>query len=214
MSTTDLSIIERVEQFCYQETKDYPDESHNVDHHRAVDWNTRIIAQSLGIPPGTLLVLRVAALVHDIVDYKYCSPKLAGQPTLSEKQKRLEEFLLSIDEVRDWVPRILLWINNMSFSKEKRCGLPDLNEEDMLYRNILSDADKWEALGPIGIQRCQEYHVMLNPDIDQASLDKEVIEHIEEKLLTLHEYCRTTVGKSRAIELTKPIREFYERSIR
>ena len=51
---------------------------------------------------------------------------------------------------------------------------------------------------------------MLNPEINPDNLRKEVCEHMEEKILTLHEYCRTNLGKKRAIELTKPIREWYE----
>lgn len=206
----DESIIARVELFCYDETKDYPDESHNLDHHRAVDWNTRIIAGSEGITePMQIVALRVAALVHDIVDYKYCAPHLQGMPTIEEKRARLEQFLNSITELCGWVPRILLWIDNMSFSKEKKHGLPKLSSDDMKYRNILSDADKWEALGPIGIQRCKEYHMMLTPGIDEANLNREIMTHMEEKIMILHQYCRTELGKQHAIELTKPIREWY-----
>jgi HD superfamily phosphodiesterase len=151
--------------------------------------------------------------VHDIVDYKYCSPKLAGQPTLEQKQARLETFLMSIPELADgWVPRIINWINNMSFSKEKKNGLPDMSETDMLYRNILSDADKWEALGPIGIRRCREYHIMLNPEIDHETVEQEILDHIEEKIIILYQYCRTPLGRAHAIELTKPIREFYAKT--
>jgi len=208
--TQEDAIIEHVEKFCHNETKDYPDESHNVDHHRAVDWNTRIIARSVGITSTiVIIVLRIAALVHDIVDHKYCSPKLAGQPTLKEKQRRLDDFLKSIPEIKEWVPRIQLWISNMSFSKEKNHGIIEMSEEDMFYRNILSDADKWEALGPIGLQRCKEYHRMLNPNITEETLNEEVIEHIEEKILILHKYCRTPLGIQHALELTKPVKEWY-----
>lgn len=204
------AIIERVEKFCYNETKDYPDESHNIDHHRSVDWNTRIIARSGGITSRIdILALRIAALVHDIVDYKYCAPKLPGQPTLEEKQNRLNDFLKSIPEIQEWVPRIQLWISNMSFSKEKNHGISEMSVDDMFYRNILSDADKWEALGTIGLQRCKEYHRMLNPNITEETLNREVIEHIEEKILILHTYCRTVLGIQHAVELTKPIREWY-----
>lgn len=204
-------IISIVEKFCDQETRGYPDDSHNLAHHRAVDWNTRIIAWSENITdPIVLLMLRVGALVHDIVDYKYCSPKLAGQPTIEEKQARLREFLYTIPELQEWVSRILMWTNNMSFSKEKQYGPPNLPVEDTLYRNILSDADKWEALGPVGIERCRTYHLMLEPTITPTQLIKEVCEHMEEKILILHEYCRTELGKKRAIELTKPIREWYD----
>lgn len=204
-------IITLVENFCDQETRGYPDDSHNLAHHQAVDRNVQNIAKSENITdPIIILALRIGALVHDIVDYKYCSPKLIGQPTIEEKQMKLETFLKTLPALKEWVPRILLWINNISFSKEKKYGLsPDLPPEDMLYRNILSDADKWEALGLIGIERCKSYHLMIEPDIKPDQLIKEVLIHMEEKILILHTYCRTELGKKRAIELTIPIQEWY-----
>ena len=41
----------------------------------------------------------------------------------------------------------------------------------------------------------------------KKTLNKEVIE--QEKILILHTYCRTALGIQHALELTKPIREWY-----
>jgi len=203
-------IIKKVEKFCDQETRDYPDQSHNLEHHQSVAKNAMIIAMSENIrDPTQLLAIQVGALVHDIVDYKYCSPTLPGFPVVEIKQARLEKFLSTIDELQEWVPRILLWIRNMSYSLEKRVGLPELDPEDMICRNILSDADKWEALGAIGIQRCWQYHKMLDPEITDVDLISEICDHIEEKLFTLSDYCRTKLGQEYAQHLTVYIREWY-----
>lgn len=79
-----------------------------------------------------------------------------------------------------------------------------------IVRNICSDADKIEAIGMIGVQRCLQYSMEMlkknNVNVDDQVADAEVlitrlIEHGQEKLFILKdEYVVTVSGK----ELAKP----------
>jgi HD superfamily phosphodiesterase len=80
-----------------------------------------------------------------------------------------------------------------------------LNRKYMLIRDIVSDADKYEAIGKQGIERCAEYgreyfsrHGM---PIDDQSINIHVIKHVEVKLAWLYlYYIRTWYGK----QISKP----------
>ena len=67
----------------------------------------------------------------------------------------------------------------------------------------MSDADKLEALGTVGIDRCVEYTRVMNQDKSQAEQNRLVVKHADEKLLILHKYFYTTTGKAMAHTLTE-----------
>ncbi|MEM2055608.1 MAG: hypothetical protein QXY48_04620, partial [Sulfolobales archaeon] len=72
----------------------------------------------------------------------------------------------------------------------------------------LSDADKLDALGAIGLVRVLMYSGELGRDLH------EVIEHIKAKLLKLPETMHTSEGKVEAERRVKIIREFLENLFR
>ena len=67
-----------------------------------------------------------------------------------------------------------------------------LEEPYQTYRNIISDADKLEALGEVGLRRCMQFSEAHNGN---------VIEHCHEKLLKLlpDGFIRTNAGKKLAV---------------
>ena len=74
-----------------------------------------------------------------------------------------------------------------------------------IVRNICSDADKIEAIGLIGLQRCMQYSVELlrkeglEDQINSVTLISQLIDHGHEKLFILmDEYIVTSGGKSLA----------------
>ena len=92
-------------------------------------------------------------------------------------------------------------IKNVSYSKEVRgdLRLSDLTPFVLMLRNVVSDADKIEALGSIGLQRCMEYAVETGSVGDEVF--KHVAEHCDGKLLRLKdEFIRTEGGKIMAVE--------------
>ena len=77
-----------------------------------------------------------------------------------------------------------------------------LGSTGLLVRNIISDADKIDGLGIIGLQRCQRYTKNCYQNISQLDLIKKVHEHANEKLLRLKtEFIKTEYGKQLAAPL-------------
>ena len=79
----------------------------------------------------------------------------------------------------------------------------------MTLRNIVSDADKLEALGVPGIIRMIHYHHHKHP---KASIDdhaKHIIDHCEEKLYRLisERYIRTRKGRQLAGKLLNDMKK-------
>eukprot|EP01130_Rhizamoeba_saxonica_P018561 TRINITY_DN9335_c0_g1_i2.p1 TRINITY_DN9335_c0_g1~~TRINITY_DN9335_c0_g1_i2.p1 ORF type:complete len:240 (+),score=38.97 TRINITY_DN9335_c0_g1_i2:177-896(+) len=186
-------------QFVKSETDDMGyDESHGVNHAKAVFSNVQqmfVLSPSLlanfAVPNiDPIPVVYVAALVHDVIDHKYVTTDEAVA-----KKERLFHHISSFlgpEEVVA-VERI---IDNTSYSKEKKGKLEQLGEL-MILRDIVSDADKLEAIGEIGLERCFEYQRNLVSDITSEELEKQVYEHCQDKLSRLlkDNYIRTEPGK-------------------
>jgi len=77
----------------------------------------------------------------------------------------------------------------ISFSAEKKNGMRYFEEilgpDWSLIRDIVSDADKLEALGNIGIERCHKYTCETHPDLPEEEIIKLMHTHAEEKLFKL-----------------------------
>lgn len=178
--------------FCVELTNGY-DESHDVNHHIAVYHNALEILNGLDT---TLYqnyfdihqMIMYASLLHDTIDSKY-------KNDLEIKIKKLDNFLIKKISTKSadvkWI------IDNISYSKEVKLGYPkNMDPMVQLARDIVSDADKLEAIGEIGIRRCKQYTIASNPDIsDEEQIMTLVIEHCREKLLKLKDsFIRTNGG--------------------
>jgi hypothetical protein len=99
-------------------------------------------------------------------------------------------------------------IKYVSFSSENKAilaGTP-LNFPAILgayysqIRDIVSDADKLEAIGIVGIQRCIEYTTHTNPTYTRAQVMSDVKKHADEKLLRLaSQFIKTPTARAIAI---------------
>lgn len=181
------------------------DESHGWSHMKIVCDNSLVIFDELGINSSAIkdLVIIVSWL-HDVNDYKY-----DHDGTLTDK---IRTFLQSFNspERTDFILDI---IERISFSKEikmmKECGSLDwlevLGNDGLLVRDIVSDADKLEAIGEIGFDRClqygrEKYFNKYKKEIQYDELVKQVFAHCDEKLLLLKDhYIKTEPGKKLAI---------------
>ena len=106
-------------------------------------------------------------------------------------------------------------IDYVSYSKEKKAidnNTPiDFSKElgylNATVRDIVSDADKCEAIGQLGLYRCIEYtqHVYKQKnqtDMPYDCLKSDVINHSNDKLLRLKDgFIRTKTGKIMAEKL-------------
>ena len=198
--------IKQIVNLAIKLTMEY-DTSHDIYHHISVYHNSFIILDSLELELEETInevarIVTYASLLHDTIDYKYNDTK--------EKEMILKEFL--VGQLNDATAETIIWIiNNISFSKEKQSGYPRQDQEvfvTKISRDIVSDADKIEALGSIGLERCFAYNKSKNPTMNDSEVTKMVVQHCYDKLLILHRYCITPKGKSIAVELTKDIENF------
>ena len=180
------------------------DDSHGYNHlERVAKTSLKFLEEMYGINEHNIqfiLDVLYVAFLHDICDHKYNNIDL---------ENSLRDFLS--ENVKDPV-FILNVIDRISFSKEDYCiknNIPlDWNEilgdYGIKIRDLVSDADKIEAIGKIGIERCIEYSKSKyfeknKKEITQQELIEQVKKHSEEKLLRLKdEFIKTMPGKKMA----------------
>ncbi|TAJ13586.1 HD domain-containing protein [Marinilabiliaceae bacterium JC017] len=172
------------------------DAGHDWWHAVRVRNNAMKIAEQEG---GDLLVIEVAALIHDLVDDKFFEPEEAIQD--------VGFFLAEQGLDNDRINQVVEIITTMSFSKELE-GL----KVTSLESRIVQDADRLDAIGAIGIARAFSYgghkqREMYNPDIapvkhaDASSYRNNgghTINHFYEKLLFLKDKMKTAAGRQMA----------------
>lgn len=170
-------------EFVKDQTIDF-DESHDLNHAlRVYNYCEKIIKfDNLKVDNN---IIAYGALLHDLIDYKY---KCANREILV--LKFIEDNL-----GQEYKNKIFSIINNISYSKEKAGNLEELDEYLKLHRDIISDADKIDALGFIGIERCKTFILKkIKPKDDEV--EKLIVDYCKSKLINLLPiYIRTNAGK-------------------
>lgn len=168
------------------------DESHGVSHMEQVAkltdqliLNTEDISDFMGQHPDEVRTFaKIVAWLHDVDDRKYRDHTM-------QTQRRIIEFLAELDYNNEVIEDILLTIKYVSYSEQlKLYGYekPDwkiLPDYMIPVRNFVSDADKIEALGIIGVHRCLGYSRHKHPDEDELFHVGHLINHYDEKLSKL-----------------------------
>ncbi|KAG8375038.1 hypothetical protein BUALT_Bualt10G0058100 [Buddleja alternifolia] len=170
--------------------------------------------EGLSASPHSMLIVELAALLHDIGDYKYMRDSSEGMI--------VEDFLVKEGVDASVKTRILSIIKGMGF-KEEIGGLGGINHYPEF--GVVQDADRLDAIGAIGIARCFTFggsrnRVLHDPNIKPRSeLSKEkymnkdeqtTVNHFHEKLLKLKELMKTKAGQRRAERRHKFMEEFLE----
>lgn len=179
------------------------DESHGHLHMNTVaNTSVFIVDNEFRDHPRYSDILNDSLIVdwlYDVSDHKYDK-----DGTLDE---RLDEFGYSNFSN---FPEIKKTIKLISYSLEQKALVTwtpinyedELGEHYALIRQIVSDADKLEAIGRIGVEQCLEYTKHCNPNFLEEQLWDAVIFHVNEKLLRLKdEFIRTNIGKMLEIPL-------------
>ena len=194
------------------------DMSHGINHVIAVAKRALKYADHYGLTDNEKKIIRKAALLHDAYDHKYVQD--------SEKiKRRINRDLRKQDCKEIEIYLIHNMIENISFSTEKKNRdkrypakkvITFRDPHQQLMRDIVSDADKYEAIGEMGIIRMIEYYNHKNKDCKDKFSDKwykEFIDHLkkhsEEKLFRLipDNYIRTSIGIKEAQVKEKELRE-------
>ncbi|HDD46278.1 MAG TPA: HD domain-containing protein [Candidatus Aenigmarchaeota archaeon] len=163
-----------------------------------------------------LFVIQLAALLHDIADWKFCKGDDAGAGLA---KKWLEKLGLS----EDVISHVCEIIKNISF-KGARVKTQMKTKEGM----IVQDADRLDALGAIGIARCFATGAKLNREIYNPKIKPKLhktfeeykkaestsINHFYEKLLLLKDLMNTKAAKRIAEERHNFMEQFLERFFR
>lgn len=188
------------------------------------DWwhISRVLSNAEAILPSVPLadafIVRMAALLHDIDDWKFKEVSEASSKT------KTEVFLESLAIEPKIIQKILAVIESVSF---KGSGVKD--DTDSLEGKIVQDADRLDALGAIGIARCFSYggfrqREMYNPEKKpcfhksfeeyKGNNDGTSINHFYEKLLLLKDRMKTEKGKEIAKERHDYMQQFLERFLK
>ncbi len=186
-------IIEKVREFTLTNSK--PDDLHGFPH---VDRIFKICINLGEKLNANLLVLKIAALLHDIGRIKEekegearnhaeISAEIAANFIISS------DFNISLSDINN----ILHSIKAHSFSNNI---VPDT-----LEAKILSDADKLDALGAIGLYRTIGFTIQRGGDL------KKVIAHLENKIMKLKDLMHLDLTKQLAEQRTEIILAFYNK---
>ena len=178
-------------------------------------YNTAVtIAKS---EPVNLLVVELAALLHDIADSKFHDGDESVGP------KRARQFLFSENVDSAVAEHMVKIIQHMSFKNSLEAQHFTSREME-----VVQDADRLDAIGAIGIARCFNYggfknRSLYNPDIppqpemskaEYKSSESPTINHFYEKLLLLKDGMHTKTGKrlatSRHAFMESYLKQFYK----
>ena len=184
MSATSIAIDERwnilsdfVQEICADR-----DESHGHAHMKAVAEMTRyIIQQDFDDESGHLTLDAItAAWLHDVTDHKY--------DHYGTLEQRLDEFgravvIWNYEELKQVIKYVSYSTENKAIVSGTPLDFPAiLGAYYSQIRDIVSDADKLEA---IGIKRAIEYTTEANPSFTPQQVITDVHKHAHEKLLRL-----------------------------
>lgn len=184
----------KINAFVKESTRHF-DSSHNHEHAQAVYNNSiRIIEEDRFIVEDDIIEL--VAKLHDVRDHKYKN---------SISEEKLVEFIMQITKDPNKTYRILKIIANVSYSKEVNGKREKLQFPDDVYLDIISDADRLEAIGKVGIERCTTFTKEVGGQIPE-----DVVKHCHEKLLRLYNdnFIKTKAGRRMAEPLHNEIVDY------
>lgn len=174
----------------YQFAKEYhsgDNSGHDFEHIKRVYANiNKLLNEEKN---ANEFICKMSALLHDVDDHK-----------MNTDGKVAEKFLYNLNLDTNTIQEILETIDAISFSKSG--ANPNFRTLEM---KLLSDADKLDAMGAIGICRALSFSVSRNqPLFNEKELPspennkKHMINHFFEKLLLLKGAMQTEVGKTEA----------------
>jgi uncharacterized protein len=195
------TIIPNTIAFVKEELKN-AEGGHDWFHVERVFRNALLIAKEEKVD---VLIVSLAALLHDIADPKFHN----GNETVGPK--KATSFLIAQKVPKEIGLHVVKIIKYVSFKNSL-----DVNQKQFTSKEleVVQDADRLDAIGAIGIARCFNYggfknRTLYNPEvIPNLNMTKEeyknstapTINHFYEKLLLLKDKMNTSSGKRIASE--------------
>lgn len=209
MSSSDLDLISRVTDYVREYMSHY-DASHDFKHIQ------RVLALSVSLASSAksseaaynLVIVKLAALLHDVGDRKYLLP---GQDSTT----LVREVLLSLGADSTTASTVQAIASAVSYSSEVK------DPEKVLQLlavhpelGVVQDADRLDAIGAVGIARCFTFGGAKGGKDRGLS---ESVDHFTEKLEKLEEMMKTDAGRDMArvrTERLKVYRGWWEEEMR
>ena len=185
-------ILSKVRTFAYNNSE--KNDIHGFTHVERVLKLSSEIGTALN---ANLPVIKIAALLHDVGRYLKKDDEVRNHAEVSAEIA--ENFIIKNNfniTIKD-VENILHCIRAHSFSNDLK--------PKTLEAKILSDADKLDALGAIGLYRTIGVTILRNGGLD------EVIEHLENKILKLKNQLFLDISKEIANSRENLIIDFYNK---
>lgn len=195
----DAEIIEETIAFV-KETLKGAEGGHDWFHIQRVFNNTLLIAKDEQVD---VLVVSLAALLHDIADAKFHDGDESVGPRVAK------EFLQSLEIDKKVIAHVVNIIKHISFKNSLGKKKKTFDSKEL---QVVQDADRLDAIGAIGIARTFNYggfkgRELYNPAVaPKVDMTKEAykksngptINHFYEKLLLLKDKMNTDTGKKLA----------------
>ena len=208
MNTPQPDIIEATIRFVKNELKT-AEGGHDWFHIERVYKTALSIAKN---EPVDIMVVSLAALLHDIADSKFND----GDETIGPRVA--SEFLLKNNVDSEVIEHVTQIIEHMSFKNSFDLNTVFSSKE----MDVVKDADRLDAIGAVGIARCFNYggfkdRPLYNPEIppnlnmtkaEYKAAKAPTINHFYEKLLLLKDQMKTKTGRRIAIERHKYMEDF------
>ena len=234
-NTRNSELINRALEYAKELMKSN-DPSHDWYHVERVWKNALYIAREEKVLNDNICfdeeIIELAAIFHDIVDFKYDHDK--GKTLEELAYERLDNFFVEHEYPSEKIKKIIFIILNVSWRKELE--QVDNNHVDIpIELKIVRDSDRLESIGAIGIARLFSYsgvkHEALYIDgikpslnmtagdynskaIDKKSHTSTAINFFYEKLLLIKERMQTKTGirlaEQRHEFLLNYLRQFYD----
>lgn len=211
--TTSKDVLDKTQQFVKQRMEG-EGSGHDWWHIVRVVNTAKTIAVKEG---GDLFVIELAALLHDIADWKFHG----GDTTVGSQVTR--EWLLTLDTSNNVIDQVAYIVKYISFK-----GGSNTHKMKTIEGKVVQDADRLDALGAIGIARAFAYggaagREMYSPSITprrgqaiehfKQTTGNHTINHFYEKLLLLKDRMNTKTAKemagTRHDYMQKYLDEFY-----
>jgi uncharacterized protein len=213
--------VVKTEAYAKKYMSQYNDPSHDWSHVNRVRMMAMSIAEREDSEerPINKLVVELAALLHDVGDFKFLKEGETGEGIL-------REFMTDAgydSELQDsicWITQRISYRHELSHPETTPHRLT-------LELGCVQDADRLEAIGAIGIARCFAYNGSRNFALYDASIEPAVnltIEkynmitkskahcnarnHFYEKLLKISKMMKTEAGRSEARQRQELLKSF------
>lgn len=211
---TNKIVLEKTRAFVEEKLKG-EGSGHDWWHIIRVVNNAKAIAQQEG---GDAFVIELAALLHDIADWKFHD----GDSTVGPRVTR--EWLQKLKVESVVIERVAYIVEHISFK-----GGKNPHRMQTLEGKIVQDADRLDAIGAIGVARAFAFggaagREIYNPSVPPKQYDSfesfknavttnHTVNHFYEKLLLLKDKMNTATGRQKAQErhafMEKYLQQFY-----